>query len=141
MTKADPTDIRAMLHAALDGIAASAGALREAAAMVYDGRSVADARAIAAEAQALRVAILPREKVLDIAAIVAAQFDLTPAAILGASREREIVVARHITMHIAHRHGVTMADIGRALGMDHSSVMHGIRRIKGEIDRKEGETA
>lgn len=48
------------------------------------------------------------------------------------SRERRHVVARarHLVMYRAHKAGHSLSHIGRCLDRDHTSVIHGIRRIR-----------
>lgn len=55
--------------------------------------------------------------------------------VVGPSRSYTIVSARHISMYIIRRDtNLTLEDIGVVVGgRDHSSVMHGIKRIKEDI--------
>lgn len=51
------------------------------------------------------------------------------AELLGARRHTDIVWTRWAIMAVAREAGTSLASIGRALrGMDHTSVIHGIRR-------------
>jgi len=62
---------------------------------------------------------------------VADYFHLSREDLAGKSRTKEIVEARHITMYLLHEdsHQRT-TDIGRLLGgRDHSTVIHGLRKI------------
>lgn len=47
--------------------------------------------------------------------------------IYSKSRRAEIVAARWRAMQIAHERGMSSVSIGRGLGMDHSTVLHGLR--------------
>lgn len=49
--------------------------------------------------------------------------------ILGRSLTHEHVNARHIAMWIMREGGETYSHIGRELGVDHSTVIHGVRRV------------
>jgi hypothetical protein len=45
-------------------------------------------------------------------------------------REHEVVLARNIYFHVVKsRTGLSYAEIGRSVGKDHASVIHGIKRI------------
>lgn len=48
------------------------------------------------------------------------------------SRTKRVVRARWLAMKIAHDCGLSIAGIGRALAMDHTTVMHGLRQIAAE---------
>ena len=63
---------------------------------------------------------------------VAEYFNLTPEALCGKCRAREIADARHVAMYLlredAHQR---TTDIGRTLGgRDHSTVIHGLRKVE-----------
>lgn len=69
----------------------------------------------------------PVRRVREIAEAVSAETCLPVEDILGASRVRILVEARQLVMHIAHREGFSYAAIGRAMGMDHTAVISGVR--------------
>lgn len=48
-------------------------------------------------------------------------------AIYSQSRRREIAHARQIVMHEAHKQGLSVNQIARALNRDHTTILHGIR--------------
>jgi chromosomal replication initiation ATPase DnaA len=125
----DP-DLRAGLRAALDHLGQAAVSLGEIARAMHDGLAIADARAVAAEVAALRMAMLPEVVVGGIVEQVAAQFGLDPARILSARRDRVTVRARWVVMQVARARGLSLAKIGAALGMDHTSVMHGLAQVE-----------
>lgn len=54
------------------------------------------------------------------------------ALIRSTSRTKRVVRARWLAMKIARDCGLSIAGIGRALGMDHTTVMHGLRQIEAE---------
>lgn len=58
---------------------------------------------------------------------VAEATGLQPRVIYGASRKRQIAMARQLVMFLAHRDGVSLSTIGRALNRDHTTVLHGVR--------------
>lgn len=50
--------------------------------------------------------------------------------IYGPSRSRDIAWTRFAVMSEAQRRGYSLSRIGDALGRDHTSIMHGIRRAQ-----------
>jgi hypothetical protein len=62
---------------------------------------------------------------------VAAGFDVPVAALRGPRRDRDVVRPRHIAMYLMRElTGASLAEIGAELGgRDHSTVLHGHRRI------------
>ena len=64
----------------------------------------------------------------SIIAEVAAATGVHERLIRGRSRERSVVAARWLAWSVAHREGMSLAEIGRRMGFDHTSVLHGVRR-------------
>ncbi len=63
-------------------------------------------------------------------AAAAAIFHVTPPArLLNPGRHRDICAARWIASWILRRRNWSTVKIGRFLGLDHSTVLHGLRRI------------
>lgn len=60
---------------------------------------------------------------------VAAAFDIPVSAILGPSRKRPVSFARFSIYVILRERGWTTTQVSAALGLDHSSVIHGTRRV------------
>lgn len=59
----------------------------------------------------------------------AAYFGITADDILGPGRNSRFVKARNAAAYIMrHRDGASYPEIGRRLGRDHTSVMHGVRK-------------
>ncbi|QLH13571.1 hypothetical protein HYQ43_04635 [Paracoccus pantotrophus] len=81
---------------------------------------IEEARAIAA--QPGRAAVM--RAIRD----VSAQSGVPVGAIMGHDRRPRIVAARHLAMRVAHDAGVPLAEIGRVMGRDHTSVMHAVRK-------------
>ena len=135
LTDLPPPDLRAELRAVLDHLGQAAAGLGEIARTLHDGLAIADARAVAAEVAALRVALHPETVVAGIVEQVAAQFGLDPARILSARRDAVTVRARWVVMQVARNRGLSMARIGAALGMDHTSVMHGLAQVDAALAR------
>jgi chromosomal replication initiation ATPase DnaA len=61
---------------------------------------------------------------------VAASLFFVPASrLLDPSRHRDVCSARWIAAWLLHRRRWTSVKIGRLLGLDHSTVLHGLRRV------------
>ena len=67
-----------------------------------------------------------------IASIVARHLDVSVNSIYARNLTREATKARHVACWVATQAGVTSVKIGRALGRDHSTVIHGRQRVDAE---------
>jgi Bacterial dnaA protein helix-turn-helix len=71
--------------------------------------------------------VTPREIIFAIAI----EFGLTPEQIKGNFRTKECVFARHIAQYLAMRIcGLSSPVVGRIFYRDHTSVLHGWRKVK-----------
>lgn len=68
----------------------------------------------------------------DIEMAVCRRFKMEPLVLRGQCRKRKIARPRQITMFLARElTALSLPQIGRALGdRDHTTVLHGVRRIK-----------
>lgn len=67
-------------------------------------------------------------RVLNATLLIASQtFDVRPADILGRGRIRQIAYGRHYAMWLLRELGYSFPEIGRNLGVDHSTVIFGVR--------------
>lgn len=66
-------------------------------------------------------------------AAAASSFHVPPARLLRPGRHRDICCARWIAAWMLRRRNWSTPKIGRFLGLDHSTVLHGLRRV-GESD-------
>jgi chromosomal replication initiation ATPase DnaA len=64
-----------------------------------------------------------------ILAAAAALFHVPPSRLLRPGRHRDLCCARWIAAWILRQHGWSTIKIGRFLGLDHSTVLHGLRRV------------
>ncbi|WP_439596489.1 helix-turn-helix domain-containing protein [Falsiroseomonas sp.] len=88
------------------------------------------ARVARLEADPLYLRHLPRAGMDRTIAAVAEEFGIAADAILGECRSREIALPRQVAMALAHRVlGYSTPRIGRLLGRDPSTVLHGCQRI------------
>ena len=73
-----------------------------------------------------------RERAKLFAELLASEHNVTVEDILGRSRVVPLPSIRHELMTRLHLTGMTLKDVGRALNMDHTSVLHGVRKTMGE---------
>lgn len=59
-------------------------------------------------------------------------FGVDADEVIDGSRRTSHVDARHVAMWLMRDSGRTYPEIGRQLGMDHTSAIHGVRRIEGD---------
>jgi len=75
----------------------------------------------------------------SVAAIIEDAVELTgftPSQILGAQRARPIAYVRFAIAHVARRNtGQSLPEIGRRLGRDHTTILNGLARAKGLVDK------
>lgn len=71
--------------------------------------------------------------------VVAEHFGITPEDIISKRRNAEFVLPRQISMYLCRTMTETsLSNIGKYLGKkDHTTVMHGIQKISGELDTNE----
>ena len=70
----------------------------------------------------------PSLRIREIASEVAQETGIPYAAILGPLRGHKVVSdARQLCMFIAARNGFSTAQISKAMGRDHTSVLHGVK--------------
>jgi chromosomal replication initiator protein len=69
----------------------------------------------------------------------AAYFDLSTADIIGARRDKEIVVPRQIAMYLMRQDlSMSFPKIGGSVGgRDHTTAMHSVRKIEQDVERDE----
>lgn len=61
---------------------------------------------------------------------IAAYLNIEPDAITGPTRVSRVCLGRHLTCYVLSRHGLIPMQIARFINRDHSSVVHGIKRIQ-----------
>jgi hypothetical protein len=66
-------------------------------------------------------------------------WDVSEARIIGAGRDREVVLPRHAVFLVSHEHaGQSLTQIARVVGdRDHTTVLHGIRNAKAWADHSD----
>jgi chromosomal replication initiator protein len=76
----------------------------------------------------------------EVVAAVARHFHVDPKLLRGKQRDREIVLPRHVAMYLMREETTaSLLEIGRELGgRDHSTVLHGWEKIRGEVESDDG---
>lgn len=87
------------------------------------------------DVRALAVCPSAREVYLAVVVKVASATGVSEEEIRSKSREKNIVQARWLTYRYAYQLGLSTLQIGAAAGTDHTTVLHGIKRIKGMISK------
>ena len=78
----------------------------------------------------------------DIIDIVCRHYEVTPNAVKGASRKRELVIPRQVIIYLADKYtNLPAARIGKLIGgRDHSTVLHSINKVR-EVKEKDKDFA
>ncbi len=89
----------------------------------------------ALDADAVRQALgLPEDKPVErIVARVASAFAITPSELMGPSRQRRVLVPRQVAMLLAREAGLSLPQVGRAFGRDHTTVMHACTKVMNDL--------
>lgn len=76
--------------------------------------------------------VRPRLTVKRIQDVVSSYYHITPHEMTSERQAREVVIPRHVAMYLARQMTFkSLPSIGRLFNRDHTTVMHGIRRVKG----------
>ena len=76
----------------------------------------------------------PREKRMLVVARVADVYGVTLTEVMGRSRRRPIVSARHAAMRaVSAEFGDSSAEIGRLFNRDHTTVLHALDALNRDI--------
>ena len=70
---------------------------------------------------------LHRNRVLELIDAVSAETGIPAKQIRGRCRKAHIVRARQIVMYEARQLGLSYPQIARAMGKDHTTIIHGVR--------------
>ncbi|WP_028029907.1 helix-turn-helix domain-containing protein [Gemmobacter nectariphilus] len=85
---------------------------------------------IEADLQALKLVLMPETAMEPILAKVSESFGVPVRVMLGARRQREVVNARWAAIWLGRKAGLTLEQIGRAMRMDHTSVIHALKKVQ-----------
>lgn len=83
---------------------------------------------------------LPKHrKAFDVVILFVAQyFDIPAEVIRGESREREVVYVRQVAYYLLKtKYGFSYSTIGKLFDRDHTTVIHGVRKIEQNLDAEE----
>jgi chromosomal replication initiation ATPase DnaA len=64
-------------------------------------------------------------------------FNTCPMSVMGRSRQRQIVMARHVSMYLLKETGLTLAAIGEMYKKDHTTVIHAIKAVNDQLEVNE----
>jgi chromosomal replication initiator protein len=79
---------------------------------------------------------IPAELILS---ETAAYFSLTRADLIGKSRSRPLTNARHVAMYLVREcTGLSLLKIGELFERDHTTVMHGLKKVEGLMGERGG---
>lgn len=70
-------------------------------------------------------------------AVAAAHFAVSPSQVVSAEKFRDVVQARMVAAWLLRQDGRAYTEIGQALGKDHTTIMHAVKRV----EENEGLTA
>lgn len=79
----------------------------------------------------------PREESLKIIKETANKYNLTSEQLIGHSRFKQLILARHEAFYLLQRKGLSTPQIGRLMNRDHSTVIYGIREHMNRMERAE----
>ncbi len=72
----------------------------------------------------------------DVILAVCTHFGLEEKELLGRGRSRNVAFPRQVSMYLMRKDAdISLEEIGRALKRDHTTVLHGIRKIEAELAR------
>ncbi len=73
---------------------------------------------------------------IKVISVVAKYFDYRNKDLTGKSRKADLVKARHVAMYLLREElGLQLIKVGELMGgRDHTTIMHGVNKIKGEIE-------
>lgn len=75
------------------------------------------------------IALGNRDLIMDVVRIVSKHTGIPVAYIKGKRKTQAIVHARWLACYLAHdRQGFTLEEIGKAMGLDHTTVLHGVQQ-------------
>jgi chromosomal replication initiation ATPase DnaA len=82
---------------------------------------------------AAKVIITTRGDYTDrVVAVTAAHFAVSPGQLASIEKHRDVVQARMVAAWLLRQDGRSYAEIGRALGKDHTTIMHACRRVEAD---------
>ena len=106
-------------------------------ATIMNGSEITLELAIEALKDYIGKAVLTKNKIEQVIALVANNYNITPEDITSKKRLKKIAVPRQIAMYICRFHlKESLPKIGSAFGgKDHTTVMHSVNKIKDELKK------
>ena len=63
-------------------------------------------------------------------------FGACPILVMGGSRKRELVFSRYLIYYQLRKQGLTFARIGKIMNKDHATIVHGVAKLKNDLETK-----
>ena len=63
-------------------------------------------------------------------------FGACPILVMGGSRKRELVFSRYLIYYQLRKQGLTFARIGKIMNKDHATIVHGVAKLKNDLEIK-----
>lgn len=70
----------------------------------------------------------------QLAELIARGFKTTPYHLLGTTRRTEVTDARHVMWWVLRARGMSLPEIGRAVGRDHTTILRGCQKVDARDD-------
>jgi chromosomal replication initiation ATPase DnaA len=71
----------------------------------------------------------------EVAARIGRRYQISVALILGRGRDKYVVRVRHELWRALYAEGLSYSAIGEACGVNHASVMYGVRKAHGRTEK------
>jgi chromosomal replication initiator protein len=89
--------------------------------------------------------VMPHKRDLSleqVVTVVAGYYDLSVSELRGKSRQRRLALGRQMAMYLGRKHlGLSLPEIGRYFGRDHTTVLASVRKIAGLVATDAGTQA
>lgn len=80
-------------------------------------------------------ACIPKPRLAEIIRAVSTFYRMPKAVLVGQSRTNKVSLPRQVIYYLASMEGVSTHQIGKAIGgRDHSTILHGIRKIEAQLE-------
>jgi hypothetical protein len=115
---------------------------RELAAMARDSGHRLYSRRVGDECRTKESMAVRRRRMANIICASSKYFDVREEMILSRARAKEISRARQIAAYLARKHGAGSGfiQIGRAFNLDHTTIMHAVKKISRLISSGDAQT-
>ena len=74
--------------------------------------------------------VTPRQFTMALIEMIAREHGVTMAELMGVSRRQKYCIARREIWRVLRDQGISLPRIGRMFNRDHTTILHGLRRIE-----------